>query len=89
MLDGGTAHLIAAWLTEQHIAFPGFEQEVVGKLAALASDQTDSTLALHSVTPSRSTKAPKREHKPAREPLVFPRREALPEPAFTQQLVLF
>lgn len=89
MLDGGTADVIAGWLTEQHIVFPGFEREVAGKLVALASDQTDSTPALHLFTPSRATAAPKRERKPAREPLVFPRREAVPDEAFTQQMALF
>jgi hypothetical protein len=89
LLDGGTAEVIAAWLSEQRIVFPGFEREVAGKLVALASNQTDSTPALHLVTPSRATAAPKRERKPEREPLVFPRREAMPEPAFTQQLALF
>jgi hypothetical protein len=89
LLDGGTADGIAAWLSEQSIVFPGFEREVAGKLVALASDQTDFTPALHLVTPSRATAAPKRERKPVREPVVFPRREAVPEPAFTQQLALF
>lgn len=89
LLDGGTADVITAWLTEQHVVFPGFEREVAGKLVALASDQTDSTPALHLVTPSRATTAPKRERKPARDSLVFPQRESVPEPAFTQQLALF
>jgi hypothetical protein len=89
LLDGGTADAIAAWLTEQCIVFPGFEREVAGKLVDLASRQTDSTPALHLVTPSRVPAAPKRERKPVREPLAFPRREAVPEPAFTQQMALF
>ncbi|MBE2272351.1 MAG: hypothetical protein IAE80_29215 [Anaerolinea sp.] len=89
LLDGGTADGIAAWLTEQCIVFPGFEREVAGKLIVLASDQTDSTPALHLVTPSRATTVPKQERKPVREPLVFPRREAVPDAAFTQQLALF
>ncbi len=85
LLDGGTADAIAAWLSEQRIVFPGFEREVAGKLIALAGDQTDSTPALHLVTPSRAKTAPKRQ----REPLVFPQREAVPEEAFTQQMALF
>ncbi|MBN8636951.1 MAG: hypothetical protein J0M07_16610 [Anaerolineae bacterium] len=89
MLDSGTADVIAAWLTEQRIVFPGFEREVAGKLVNLASDQTDSTPVLHLTTPSRATAAPNRELKPAREPLVFPRREAVPDEAFTQQMALF
>ncbi|MBK9750100.1 MAG: hypothetical protein IPO91_25455 [Chloroflexi bacterium] len=89
LLDGGTADVIAAWLTEQRIVFPGFEREVAGKLVALASDQTEPSPALHLVTPSRAPTVPRRERKPSREPLVFPRREAVPEPAFTQQLALF
>ncbi|MBE2266742.1 MAG: hypothetical protein IAE80_00830, partial [Anaerolinea sp.] len=89
LLDGGTADTIAAWLTEQHIVFPGFEQKVAGKLVALASAQPDSSPALHLITPSRATAAAKRERKTVREPLVFPRSEAVPEPAFTQQMALF
>ncbi len=89
LLDGGTADAIAAWLTEQCIVFPGFEREVAGKLIALSRDQTDSTPALHLVTTPSATAAPKRERKPVREPLVFPRREAVPDTAFTQQLALF
>ncbi|MBE2268361.1 MAG: hypothetical protein IAE80_09025 [Anaerolinea sp.] len=89
MLDGCTVDVLAVWLTEQRIVFPGFEQEVAGKLVALASAQPDSSPALHLITPSRVPAAPKRERKPAREPLVFPQREAVPEPAFTQQMALF
>jgi hypothetical protein len=89
LLDGGTADAIAAWLTEQHIVFPGFEGEVATKIIALASDQSDSTPALHLVTAPRASAAPKRQREPAREPLVFPRREAVPDEAFTQQMALF
>jgi hypothetical protein len=89
LLDEGTADAIAAWLSEQRIVFPGFEREVAGKLVALASVQTESTPALHLIMPSRAPAAPKRERKPARESLVFPRRETVPEPAFTQQMALF
>ncbi len=89
LLDGGTAEVIAAWLSEQRIVFPGFEREVAGKLVALASDQTDPTPALHLVTAPRAPTASRRERKQVREPLVFPRREAVPDTAFTQQLALF
>ncbi|NUQ05104.1 MAG: hypothetical protein HUU31_14560 [Anaerolineae bacterium] len=89
LLDGGTADEIAAWLSEQRIVFPGFEREVAGKLVALASDQPDSTPALHLIIPTRATAAPKRERKPVREPLVFPRHETVPDEAFTQQMALF
>lgn len=89
LLDGGTADGIAAWLSEQRIVFPGFEREVAGKLVTLARVQTDSTPALHLVTPSRAKTVPKRQRERSREPLVFPRREAVPEEAFTQQMALF
>jgi hypothetical protein len=89
LLEGGRADVIAAWLTEHHIVFPGFEREVAGKLIALSGDQTNSTPALHFITAPSATAAPKRERKQAREPLVFPRREAVPDAAFTQQLALF
>ncbi|MBE2269366.1 MAG: hypothetical protein IAE80_14120 [Anaerolinea sp.] len=89
LLDGGTGDAIAAWMTEHHIVFPGFEREVAGKLIALSGDQSNSTPALHIVTPSRATAAPKRERKQVREPLVFPRREAVPAETFTQQMALF
>jgi len=84
LLDGGTSDTIAAWLTEHHIVFPGFEQEVAAKVIILAGDQTGSTPALHLINAPRATTAPKRQ----REPLVFPRRERIHDEAPTQQLAL-
>ncbi|MBE2266602.1 MAG: hypothetical protein IAE80_00120, partial [Anaerolinea sp.] len=89
LLDSRTADDIAAYLTEHRIVFPSFEREVAGKLIALAGDQTDSMPALHLVTAPHAATAPKRERKPGREPLVFPRREAVPDEALTQQMALF
>lgn len=87
LLAGATTEGIAAWLTEHHIVFPGFEREVAEELLELVGVQAEPVPALQLVKSSRA--APKVERKPVREPLVFPRREAVPDEAFTQQMALF
>jgi superfamily II DNA or RNA helicase len=88
MLDGGTVDVIAAWLTEHRIVFPGFEREVATKVISLISGQMESDTATSTVKPTRRV-APKRTPRAERPPLVFPQREAVYEEALTQQLSLF
>ena len=88
LLAGTAAEGIVAWLTEHRVVFPGCEREVAEQLLTLASVQVEPVPTLQLIKPARVA-APKLERKPAREPLVFPRREAVPDEAFTQQLALF
>jgi hypothetical protein len=84
MLDGGSADVIAVWLNEHRIVFPGFEHQVAARVVSLITRQT----AAPTVTSSRRT-VPKLTPRTERPLVVFPQREAVYEESLTQQLALF
>jgi hypothetical protein len=88
LFDGGTVDVLAAWLTEHRVVFPGFEREVAAKVVSLISGQTGSDTAAPIIKPTRRT-APKRTSRAERPSLAFPQRETVYEEALTQQLALF
>lgn len=89
LLDGGTAEVIAAWLTEQHVVFPALSGKSRGNSSHWRASRP--TPRLHFTSSPRRLRRQHRnsQREPSREPLMFPRREAVPDAAFTQQLALF